>query len=231
MSWQPRDPGVDAALASAAPRVPQASDPELAAALESVRDGIVATPRAVPLRRRRMLVAVGLAAVLVIGSATATMAHLLSARTGEFGAAGMTENDTSEWLRTDAPDFDQVVDHLGAAMPLPPGGDWARAKRGLHSSGPSRIQVSGVEGQLAFEATCQWARYWLAGQARGDARQMARAQHVLDQIPGWRQIRGVDGGGIADSRRELAAAASRGNAAAVRAWATTYDCAITGASR
>lgn len=231
MSQQPQDPGMEAALAAVAPRVPDASNPELIAALEALRDRIVATPRAVPTRRRRMLVAVGLAAVLLIGGATATMAHILSARTGEFGAAGMTENDTTEWLRTDAPDFDQVVDELGAALPLPPGGDWVRAKQGLHSSGPSRIQVSGVEGQLAFEATCQWAGYWLAGHARKDAGQMAAAQHVLEQTPNWRQIRAVDGGGIADSRRGLAAAASRGDAAAVRAWATTADCALTGASR
>lgn len=54
--------------------------------------------------RRRWLVAGLSVAILGVAAPAAAVAYL-AARTGEFGQPGFTENDTSEWIITSAPDF------------------------------------------------------------------------------------------------------------------------------
>jgi hypothetical protein len=96
----------------------------------------------------------------------------------------MTESDTSEWLREDAPDIVGVVDGFTAKYTLPPGGSWS----GLRSTypkpaGSGLIQRTGIEGEVSFDAYCQWQHYWIVGYDTQDAAKLAAAQAYLDEYP------------------------------------------------
>jgi hypothetical protein len=83
-------------------------------------DGFTPTRRRRP-ARRWLVVAVAAPALVP----TAAAVGELRARTGWFGAAGMTENDESEFLRTEAPDFRAVAAPLVPDVPLPAGASWS----------------------------------------------------------------------------------------------------------
>lgn len=73
--------------------------------------------------RRRRIAAV--AAVFVVVPGVAVAGQQFVARTGIFGASGMTENDTSEWINVCAADFPRLVRSLPRpAQALPPGTTW-----------------------------------------------------------------------------------------------------------
>ncbi|MEU3455185.1 hypothetical protein ABZ671_16560 [Micromonospora sp. NPDC006766] len=93
-----------------------------------VADPIRSTDRRGAGRGRRWSAAavVGVVAALLTATTAVAYTALVSARTGEYGKPGVTENDTSEWLRSDGDDFRKVVEELRPTeVPVPPGFTYA----------------------------------------------------------------------------------------------------------
>lgn len=181
-------------------------------ALESLHKAIAVQPWQ---RRRRLdgrskAAALMLAAVLLIGATTGA-AEWVRVHTGTFGAPGMSENDTSEWLRGDSPEIINLIDGLTPKYALPPGGNWSQFKKAWPMPQPSYVQATGVEADVATEAICQWDGYWLASYQAGDMSGQRASLAVLDAIPDWAIVRRVDGGGFADNLRLRARFAHEGN--------------------
>ena len=186
------------------------AEPRLAAALDGLGAAIAASPRPAARARRRFRIGfagIVVAAVLAtVGSATAGW---LSIHTGLFGDPGMTENDPSEFLRTNGAEMPALFDSIARQYTLPPGGSWEAAKQRFVGGEPGLIQRAGVEQAVAYESICQWTGAWL------DGRRPA-ATRVLTHVPGWPVIAEHDGGGVVESFQRLAAAARTGDAGAVR---------------
>lgn len=167
-----------------------------------------------PRGSRRRAAAVGLAAVALLGTAAFTFGDEL-ARTGMFGLAGLTENDTSEWLRSGAPDFGEVVESLRPTdIPLPAGRGWQPAIETQVADGlrmPAMTQVTGVRMVFALYAICVWEEEWLAASRVGDEGRLGRAVEVLRSAESWPIIVATDGGGVRDWLRMQAEAAARGD--------------------
>jgi hypothetical protein len=198
----------------------QAMTPEMTTALDDLGQSIIAdgiASKSKKLSRRRYLAVAGIAAVsLSIGVPAA--ADWLGVRTGLFGEAGHTENDTTEWLRLDSPELDAIVDQFGTKYPLPAGGDWTETKKNLHGSGNGEsglMQESGVELTVAMNAQCQWQRSWLNANAAGDQPAQTTATEVLNAIPNWQIIKDHDGGGVVEMNSQVAVAAIAGDRATV----------------
>src|SRR5438067_4018949 len=119
--WGPQQ--IEQLLASANPVASARLDSaELAAAFDRLGERIVATRRQATTtgRANRLTIALALAAAALIAAAIATGA-MITTHTGFFPGTAGTENDTSEFLRTDAPDFAPLVHHLVRDIPFPPG--------------------------------------------------------------------------------------------------------------
>ncbi|HEX5596168.1 MAG TPA: hypothetical protein VFX61_09170 [Micromonosporaceae bacterium] len=171
-------------------------------------------------RRRRSAIVAGLVAALTLGIGGVAFGYVSKARTGKFGLPGMTENDTSEWLRTDAVDFRQVVEELRPTdLPLPVNESFTPAVDLLiknYGNERAVIQVTAVRSHYASYAACSWEAEWLAAHTEADRDRMDRAVEVLRSVPSWPAIVAVDGGGVRELHRDIAEAAARGDDAVVR---------------
>lgn len=173
-------------------------------------------------RRRRWSVAAVVGVVAALLTATTAVAYnaFVGAHTGEYGKPGNTENDTSEWLRSDGGDFRQVVEELRPTeVPVPPGFSYAADVDAFVESLTEErtfIQVTGVRSTYAFWAICAWEREFLAADNAGDEPRRAAASAILRDVPSWPLIVATDGGGVVDHQRMVAEAANRGDADPVR---------------
>lgn len=171
-------------------------------------------------RRGRRTTLVLVAACLVVPAAGAG-AYLVSAHTGVFGKPGMTENDTTEFLDTGAPDFPQVVRTLEPrGLPVPAGWDWGReadlAVRRFRTSPDGSgvvVQETGVSSRFAYRARCAWTWALVRRTRAGDAAGAAAALAVMRGSVDWPLVVATDGGGVRDAFRRIDAAASRGDLA------------------
>lgn len=195
---------LDRLLATAARSAPTPS-PDLDEAFEALAARIMSKPRHL---RRRALAAAAVALSLAVTAPAA--AAWISARTGWFGQAGMTENDTSEWLRRESPEMATIVASYGRDYPLPPGGSYDRVVAQLAAQ-PGLIQETGVQAAVAWAAMCQWERRWLV--TSGADQDEAAA--MLTMAAEWPILAATDGGGVVALRRTIAAAAASGDTAAV----------------
>lgn len=222
MTHPTTDDELDRLLATAAFAHDDLFDDLLVAA---VRDVVAATPipsdrrERRPRRRGRRWAAVAVAVVGV--STTAAFAyHRTTARTGIFGPAGMTENDTSEWLDSGAADFDTVVRELVPTdIPLPPGASFDVAVRTVVENGTSSgglVQVTGVRATFESYAACSWESEWFDAFTATDPTRENRAVAVLRAVPYWPMAIKTDGGGVRELERTIADAAAAGNPAPVR---------------
>lgn len=158
----------------------------------------------VPRLRRMLLVSVG---IVMIASA---FGFALTARTNIF--SGPETGDESEWLRSDADDFEEVVVELISqqSMPLPPGSSIDQVAREIALDGlkqPVFISEEGVLGTFAFKARCSWEGYWLDGYNQSDKKKMEEATEILVQVPSWQIVIATDGGGMVEHHEEIARAA------------------------
>jgi hypothetical protein len=192
-------------------------DPGVAAALADVARAAVPAPRARKTRarlRRRRVVAL-LAAGAVLAAASAAGASWLGAHTGIFGQPGLTENDTSEFLRIGSPEMAAIARDYGRDYPLPPGGSYDPAIAQL-VHGEGLIQATGVRSLVAMASACQWEREWLRAHVASQARRARRAEAVLSRVPHWRVVRATDGGGIVEWHMRIARSARLGAAGLIR---------------
>jgi hypothetical protein len=178
-----------------------------------------------PKRRRtvfRRRTAVLVAAALALVATTTALGFQLSARTGLFGNPAHTEDDGSEFLRLDAPDFEDFARSLvPREIPLPPGLGWEQEIARQVSLGreePGLMQETGVRATFAYYARCAWVKAWLDAYRAGDDRLRARATRALAASHGWAPLVAVDGGGVRDGFATMVAEpAARGEAGPVRA--------------
>jgi len=186
------------------------AEPRLAAALDGLGAAIAASPRPAARARRRFRIGfAGIAVAAVLATAGTATAEWLSIHTGLFGDPGMTENDTSEFLRTNGAEMPALFDSIARHYTLPPGGSWDAAKQRFVGGEPGLIQRAGVEQAVAYESICQWTGAWLEGRRPA-------ATRVLTRVPGWPVFADHDGGGVVESFQRLAAAARAGDAGLVR---------------
>ena len=192
------------------------ADAAVEAALTDVALAAIQTPqsrRTRVLRPSRLVALVAAAAVLV--GASVAGASWLGAHTGIFGKPGMTENDTSEFLRIGSPEMAAIARDYGRAYPLPPGGSFEPAvDQLLHGDG--LIQATGVRALVAMASACQWEREWLRAHVASEVPRARRAVAVLSRVPHWRVVRSTDGGGVVASYERIARAARRGVEGPVR---------------
>jgi hypothetical protein len=163
--------------------------------------------------RARWRIAIAVAVVVVVPVASA-VGYQLSAHTGLFGAPGMTENDTSEWLRADAPDFGDVAAKLIPDLPLPRGASWqAELARQVEQgqAEPALVQVTGVRATFEAYARCTWVGAWTSAFKRADQRAALRAAAVIEESATWPATVATDGGGVIEHIRSLAGAAAQGD--------------------
>jgi hypothetical protein len=147
-------------------------------------------------RRRGALILVFAIALLV---AAAAIGAMRTTHTGFFPAKAGTENDTTEYLRTDAPDFPPLVRKLVRDTPFPPG-DSALARvpayvRSLQPGTdgiPITVQAAGISGHFAEYAICAWRGYWLQEHAAGRTANAAAAARGLEQVASSDAIKKVD---------------------------------------
>src|SRR5438105_3868392 len=170
---------IEQLLASANPISPTALESaELAAAFDRLGERIVESrPQTRRRRSRRFATTLVFAAVALVAAAIATGA-LITTHTGFFPKVAGTENDTSDFLRTDAPDFPPLVHKLVRDIPFPPGySREAYISRYLNaptmkpdSNGiANTVQAAGIRGTIGFFSLCAWRGYWLNAHAGGDA--------------------------------------------------------------
>ena len=163
--------------------------------------------------RRRARRSLALAAVLLGTVATAAGGYALTTHTGWFGDPTHSEEDGSEYLRSDARDFAAAVHGLVPTdVPTPPGG-WLPLIDEVVRDGraqPGLVQETGVTATLAQKALCGWTAAWLAG--GGDR---AAATDAIAGAAGWRVIVATDGGGTVASLRALGDAARAGDKAPI----------------
>jgi hypothetical protein len=169
------DPGLDRRLRAADPLADALPD-DASTALVHRLAADVAAGALVPWSRRRQrrratLTLLAAALLLCLAAGTPGIAHRLAAWTGIHGS-GVGEEDTSEYLLTTAPDFQQALESLRPThLPLPPGYEWRKADIStafdLHE--PTYVSATGIQGHL------RWlCRLHLGGRM---ARRPARRRH------------------------------------------------------
>jgi hypothetical protein len=169
-------------------------------------------------RRKKSITGAGISVIAVLTLAGAAAAGGYAARTGLFGSGG--EEGSGEMIRTDAPDAATVVGQLGAGIPLPPGGSFAKATASMQANG-GLTSEDGVRMTLSWSAACQWATYWLDG----DGAERVRAQATLDQIPTWTALVSHNpDGGVKVMWQHIADAARAGDANRLRDSGYTVNC-------
>jgi hypothetical protein len=181
-----------------------------AQSLAELREDIAGERMPTPARPRRRAVILLVAVALTVGATTAA-AGWARVHTGWFGPPGMTENDTSEFLREDSPEIVAVINGLTRKYSLPPQGSWNRFKRGWPRTEKAYMQLTGLEGDVANEASCQWQQFWLDGTAVRDQARAEAAEKVLDQVPSWPIMAKIDGGNFREYLRKMAALAQAGS--------------------
>jgi hypothetical protein len=183
---------IDQLLASANPVSPRALESiELAAAFDRLGERIVAArPQTAARRAWCLATALTFAAVALVVAAVATGA-MVTTHTGFFPKVAGTENDTSEFLRTDAPDFPPLVRTLVRDIPFPPGySREAYINRYLKgptmkpdaNGVPNTVQAAGIRGTIGFFSLCAWRGYWLRAHASSDASAQAVGASGLMQV-------------------------------------------------
>jgi hypothetical protein len=161
---------------------------ELAGALDALGGRITAAERRPRRRYRRGAVALAFAAVVFLTAAIA-FGRMLTTHTGFFPSKPGTENDTTELLRTDAPDFPPLVAKLVRDIPFPPGdsalsrvGTYVREKQPGPDGIPETVQAAGIRGTFSLWAVCAWRGYWLREHEAGHRAHEALAAAGLAEV-------------------------------------------------
>jgi hypothetical protein len=152
----------------------------------------------VPATGRRMVAAVALALAGLTAAGTAMAASLVfeHARQGTFSTGADAKiAGPGEWLEMSAPDMPQVVRELTRDIPFPPGYQaWQNYTFNvwLTSSEQSRTSESAARAQVASQAICSWADYWVAADRSGDRAARRRATRVLVKSLHWPAVTTLD---------------------------------------
>ena len=169
------------------------------------------------LRRRVVATVVGL--VLVPAVAVAGVLHF-TAQTGKYGAPGMTENDTSQYINMCAGDIDRYVATLyPTEQALPPGTTWSQIASDYISTfrsscppaGPgATTQVTGIKMSLLGESTCPWEHWALHAPGLTEAADLKHTDRALADVQvAQHQVNPHGDSGWEQSERQYADASRR----------------------
>src|SRR5438309_9106416 len=170
-----------------------------ASAIDGVLDAIGASisslprrPRALRPRRKRILLAVAVAMVVVGGGVAAGAA--LTAHTGRFvPKAEQPMGGPGEELNPAAPDFRTVALQLAADIPYPDGyGAWRELSVADASDPAGLVSTGALHGWFAASAFCAWVQDWRQKQMAGDGAATAHAAQVIAAAPGWKAVTDED---------------------------------------
>jgi hypothetical protein len=139
-----------------------------------------------PYRRRASFVVAFAASLLAV---TAALGGMYTTHTGFFPSTVGTENNTSEFLRTDAPDFPPLVTRLVKGIPFPPGDSavsrvaaYVRQRQPGADGVANTVQAAGVQATFSLWAVCAWRGYWLQEHAVGNSVTQASAAWGLREV-------------------------------------------------
>jgi hypothetical protein len=155
-------------------------------------------------RRRRLLRVAGLSAAVVI-TGTGVAAATGSLRTGLFGAPGMTENDTSEWLDTRSPAIGPLLTGYAKDTPLAPGASLQPYIANVTATG-AMAQARGLRVGVALYSACTWEQAWLSAHDTGNTRVPGAGEHRAGSSS---ELAGHHRSHVRRHAGSLAAAASR----------------------
>jgi hypothetical protein len=172
----------------------------LAAGFDALLQRLMERPTERPRRSRRRggVVALVIALGIVLSSGVA-LGGMYSTHTGFFPPKKGTENDTSEYLRTDAPDFPPLVRSLVQDIPFPPGDSalsrvpgYIALKQPGADGVPEVVQAAGIKGQFSFWALCAWRGYWVKAYNGSDRTEQATGADGLATIASSDAMKAVD---------------------------------------
>jgi hypothetical protein len=172
---------------------------QLAVAFERVGERIMESALDDRSRRSsRRFVAVAFVAISLVAAAAA-LGAMLTTHTGFFPKVAGTENDTSEFLRTDARDFPPLVAKLVKDIPFPPGvsatanvGRYVEEKQPGADGVPETVQAAGIKGTFSLWAICAWRGYWLQAHTQGDSGKETAAVNGVRQVASSDALKKVD---------------------------------------
>lgn len=154
-------------------------------------------------RRRRLIAFGAVGAVLVPGVAVAATVYHFAAESGQYGAPGATENDTSQYINMCASDIRSYVASLaGSPRPLPAGTSWDQIIDQVATPpagscppvGPGEVeQVTGLKSRLLLATECPWEGDFLRAHAAGDAGEVHRAGQAIASAEDAVAALGVEG--------------------------------------
>lgn len=137
--------------------------------------------------RRLAVIGLGLVAMLVV--AGIGLGGMITTHTGFFPEKPGTENDTSEYLRTDATDFPPLVKKLVKDIPFPPGDSavariprYVRQIRQSPDGLRTNVQAVGIQGHFSLLAVCAWRGYWLNAHNDGNKAKQALGADGLARV-------------------------------------------------
>jgi hypothetical protein len=137
-------------------------------------------------------------AALLVASASIAGAAMYTTNTGVFGLLGKTENDTTELLLINAPDFPPLARTLVRDIPYPPGDSafqylptWIQLEIDQAKPDGTLIQAAGIRGTFAFRALCSWRGYWLRARADGDTTTQAAAATGMRTVADYMESHGI----------------------------------------
>jgi hypothetical protein len=194
------DDTIDGLLAATNPVLEERlQSADVAIALDSVAQLVLDIPRPRSVRRyRRGGIALAFALVLLV-VATASFARMLTTHTGFFPSKAGTENDKSEFLRTDAPDFPPLVRKLVKDIPFPPGvsaaarvDEYVKQRQPGPDGIPETVQAAGIKGTFSLWAVCEWRGYWLSQHAAHDSANEAVGARGLAEVASSPALKKVD---------------------------------------
>jgi len=183
--------------------------------------------------RRRLLLATGLAAVLVVGVPAGALASGFLARTGWFGSPNpgddrgtctSTEYDcNSEWIDLSAPDLDEVVKSVYPEwMPLAPGvtrEDLTARVVAIMTADNALAPERLLRRTFESESYKDWLGAWIAAHDSGDVLAQEAASRVITEASDWPTLVATDGGGVTDIMRAYAERIAAGDSDAAQAMA------------
>ncbi len=142
---------------------------------------------------------IGFVLVAMLAVAGIGLGGMITTHTGFFPAKPGTENDTSEYLRTDAPDFPPLVEKLVKDIAFPPGDSAIshvplyihRLQPGVDGI-PITVQAIGIQGHFSLLSVCAWRGYWLDAYKDGDGAAQALGVDGLARVASSNAMKKTD---------------------------------------
>lgn len=164
--------------------------------------------------RKRRLAAISAAAFVFVPTVAVAAVHF-AAETGQFGTAGATENDRSQYINMCSPDIASYAATLEPRdLALPAGVTWAEIGQQMVAAAQvtcpprdsgSLMQVTGIKAAYITRSECAWEKDFLAANGAAGTEERQRAGAAIARAEDAISALGVDVDGGTTARRQRAA--------------------------